>query len=362
MNNAKIIIISQPIRSGKTTALMNRINLITDTDGILSPDVNGVRKILLIGKKNLIHFETLKPEDTTVIGRFNFLNKAFDISNDYLINIQPKENSEIIIDEIGKLELIEKGFFKSLTHHLQLIRQPNSNHRLVLIVRDTLLKEVMSKFNIQDAKVITADHSDFNNKTLKPVILSGLVLCGGKSSRMGADKAFLKYHQQEQYKFIAQHFINLKIPVLISCNDLQQKKISNEYAFLKDDVEFKNNGPISGLLTAFRNKPDDSIILVGCDYPLIQQHHIETLASLSQYGFDAICYVRQSNHTINEPLITFYNNTCKEKLFHSFASGNTYIKTLLDELNTLKIIVEDESFLKSFDTPEDFRSFQKKNS
>jgi hypothetical protein len=35
---------------------------------------------------------------------------------------------------------------------------------------------------------------------------------------------------------------------------------------------------------------------------------------------------------------------------------------LLDELNTLKIIVEDESFLKSFDTPEDFRSFQKINS
>lgn len=358
MNNRNIIIISQPIRSGKTTALMNRINVVKGIDGILSPDVNGLRKLLLIGNRNLIDFETIHQIDTTSIGRFHFSNKAFEIANDYLINIQPLSHSEIIIDEIGKLELHEQGFHKALIYHLQLIRKSDSQHKLVLVVRDSLLEDVKNKFDINDALVISIADLNANALITKISSLTGLVLCGGQSTRMRTDKAFLNYHQIEQYKYIAQYFINVNIPVLISCNESQQKNISNDYVSLIDDEAYKNNGPISGLLTAFKKKPDDSFILVGCDYPLIKQHHIDMLVSLSGYGFDAVCFVRQSNTSLYEPLITFYTNSFKEKLLASFQLGNSSIKRLLDEANTLKIITEDEQFLKSFDTPEDFQSFQ----
>jgi molybdopterin-guanine dinucleotide biosynthesis protein A len=193
----------------------------------------------------------------------------------------------------------------------------------------------------------------------KPVGITGIVLCGGESSRMGSDKAFLQYHKTEQYRHIAKIFSDMNIPVMISCNEQQVKKIQKEYVTLTDDDAFKNQGPISGLLTAFKNNPNDSFILIGCDYPLVNQHHIEKLVSLSQHGYDAICYVRKSNLTINEPLITFYNNSFKEKLFTSFNAGNTSIKKILDQVNAFKIIVEDDLFLKSFDTPEDFHSFHK---
>lgn len=192
-----------------------------------------------------------------------------------------------------------------------------------------------------------------------PFGITGIVLCGGESSRMGSDKAFLQYHNTEQYRHIANFFSDKNIPVIISCNEQQAKKIEKEYTTLIDDELYKNNGPISGLLTAFKNNPDESFILVGCDYPLVNQDHIKKLVSLSQHGYDAICYVRKSNLTINEPLITFYNNSFKEKLFTSFNSGNTSLKKVLDEVNTFKIIVEDDLFLKSFDTPEDFHSFHK---
>jgi hypothetical protein len=54
------------------------------------------------------------------------------------------------------------------------------------------------------------------------------------------------------------------------------------------------------------------------------------LVSLSAYGFDAVCYVRQSNTSLHEPLITFYGNTFKEKLFASFQMGNSSIKRVLE--------------------------------
>ena len=358
MINSNIIIISQPIRSGKTTALMNRINVVKGVDGILSPDVNGLRKLFFIGNRSLIDFETLHQHNSTTIGRFHFSKKAFEMANGYLINIQPAAHTEIIIDEIGKLELNEQGFYNALIHHLTLVRHAQSNHRLVLIVRDSLLEAVTSKFAIEDALVITIEDLNNNEIVANNISLKGLVLCGGKSSRMRTDKAFLQYHQTEQYKYFAQLFLNANLPVLISCNESQQKNISKDYVTLIDEDEYKNNGPISGLLTAFKNNPSDSFILVGCDYPLIHQHHIDTLVSLSGYGFDAVCYVRQSNITLHEPLITFYSNAFKEKLFASFQMGNSSIKRVLDEVNTLKIITEDEHFLKSFDTPEDFHSFQ----
>ena len=358
MNNNNIIIISQPIRSGKTTALMSRINVVKGVDGILSPDVNGLRKLLFIGKRNLIDFETLHQHDSISIGRFHFSNKAFEIANDYLINIQPQSHSEIIIDEIGKLELNETGFYSSLVHHLTMVRKDQSNHRLVLVVRNSLLQEVMMKFGIENAQVITIADLNENEISAKEISLKGIVLCGGNSARMATDKAFLHYHQKEQYKYITSLFTNLNIPVLISCNESQQEKISNDYVALIDDEEYKNNGPISGLLTAFKNNPNDSFILVGCDYPLLKQQHIDTLVSLSGYGFDAVCYVRQSNTSVYEPLITFYSNAFKEKLLASFQQGNSSIKRILGEVNTLKIIIEDEDFLKSFDTPQDFHSFQ----
>jgi molybdopterin-guanine dinucleotide biosynthesis protein A len=312
----------------------------------------------LIGNKTLIDFETTNQQNTISVGKFHFSNKAFETANEYLVNINPKPNTEIIIDEIGKLELNEQGLHKALTHHLHLIRKSDSQHKLVLVVRDSLLEAVKTKFDINDALVISI--ADFNAHEIitKKSTLTGLVLCGGNSSRMGIDKAFLQYHHTAQYKYIAQHFININIPALISCNESQQKNISNDYVSLIDDEEYKNNGPISGLLTAFKNNPEHSFILVGCDYPLIKQHYIETLISLSHYSFDAACFVRLSNISLNEPLITFYNNSFHEKLLTSFHSGNTSIKRVLDNANTLKIITEDEGFLKSFDTPQDFHSFQ----
>jgi len=200
-------------------------------------------------------------------------------------------------------------------------------------------------------------------KTLSPTEnIYGVVLCGGNSSRMGTDKAFLQYHSSEQYKQVARLFTSLNLPAIISCNDEQQKKISNEFVCLPDDTAFKNNGPVSGLLTAFSKYPESSFVLIGCDYPLIDQQHIEMLISLSSYGYDAICFSRKTLQSINEPLLAFYHQRFKEKLFSSFHKGNTSIKRMLDEVNTLKIMVEEDSFLKSFDTPKDFHSYSTQGS
>lgn len=355
--SSNIIILSQPVQSGKTTALMKRMHAVDNCDGVLTPDVAGLRKLLLIKQRTLIDFENTIAEDAVSIGRFHFSNDAFQKAHDYLLSIEPRKDSEIIIDEIGKLELEGKGFHKALLHHLDLVRDSSSSHRLILVVRDSLLEEVKMKFNMQDAYVISTEDLTENKFMMEELPVNGIVLCGGQSARMGRDKAFIRYRQSEQFRYLAGLFSELHIPVLISCNENQQELFPEEFETITDDEAFKDNGPVSGLLTAHTYKPGHSFILLGCDYPLIEKKQVAMLQSLSRYGYEAVCFVKQSDGPVNEPLLTYYSHSFLENLLVSFQNGNRSIKKLLDISNALKIITTPDDFLKSFDTPEDFNSF-----
>lgn len=54
-----------------------------------------------------------------------------------------------ILDEVGKFELDEKGWFDALTFLLKHSEKP-----MIIVVRDSFLKEVLKKFSFQPEKVI----------------------------------------------------------------------------------------------------------------------------------------------------------------------------------------------------------------
>jgi len=314
----------------------------------------------MIQSRRLIDFEKQPDENTMSVGRFHFSESVFQTAIDYLNNIRPASGADIIIDEIGKLELRGEGFHQALLHQLELVRRPESSHRLILVVRDSLLDQVMSAYSIQEASILTIKEFLPEFELKRNIPLSGIILCGGESARMGTDKSFLRYHSTEQYRHLAQLFSSLEIPVLISCNEQQKNKFEQGYELIVDDREFGFNGPITGLLSVHKKYPGHSFILVGCDYPLLEKEHIQILTSMTDFGFDAVCFVGSSPFSVNEPLVTYYSNAFLKKLHDFFLSGNTSIKKLLDVSNTLQIIMEKETFLRSFDTPEDFHSFHQK--
>ena len=79
----------------------------------------------------------------------------------------------------------------------------------------------------------------------------GLVICGGKSSRMGMDKSMLNYHGKPQCYHMYEMLSLVCEKVFISCNEEQANKIIDGYQALIDLPCYSNTGPIAGLLTAF---------------------------------------------------------------------------------------------------------------
>ena len=146
-----IYILTGDIRTGKTTALLNWINNRKDVDGLLCPDdENGKRYFLNIKTKEHFNLEVHQDYDMEIveIGPFQFSKAAFDKANNFLMSSTSEmENRYLIVDELGKLELKNKGLHlaaEQLIPHYML----NVKYDLILVVRESLLDEIIRHYSI----------------------------------------------------------------------------------------------------------------------------------------------------------------------------------------------------------------------
>lgn len=149
----KIILFSRPVHSGKTTELMQWCKQHKNVDGILMPDINGLRFMQRVATGETWQAQQENSDTTSEaalkIGRFSFYKKAFDKSNKILITASPSIDI-VVIDEIGNLELKREGFYSSLKTilHYQAVKS------LILVVRDSLVKEVTNSFDMTNFQLI----------------------------------------------------------------------------------------------------------------------------------------------------------------------------------------------------------------
>lgn len=159
-----IYILTGHIRTGKTTALLNWSKNRSDVDGVLCPDdENGKRYFLKIISQEKIPLEVednsqAEQSEIIQVGHFKFLKSAFESANDYLISSGKKRISNyIIIDELGKLELQNEGLHASAEKLVKTF-ETNETHHLVLVVRSSLLDEIIQKYQISNYELIEKDN------------------------------------------------------------------------------------------------------------------------------------------------------------------------------------------------------------
>lgn len=142
----KILFLSGPVESGKTTYLQ-RFIINSNCDGIISPIINGSRYLQRIksGEKKL-----LDSTDGTGfrIGKHTFDEKTFSWARDQLLQILNSDIDYIIIDEIGHLEISGHGFEPILSYIFEKFNT-SDNLQLAVVVRDSLVDEVISHYELK---------------------------------------------------------------------------------------------------------------------------------------------------------------------------------------------------------------------
>ena len=150
----KIFIFSRPIRTGKTTELMEWVAGKSNVAGFLTPDVNEARMLYDIEKKTSYKMQLNEADDeeSISVGRFLFSKKAFNAAKSILANAAV---DWLIIDEAGKLEIEQHlGLEPELSNIIDSFRKSIRSGNLILVIRDTLVEKAVKKYDLEDARII----------------------------------------------------------------------------------------------------------------------------------------------------------------------------------------------------------------
>lgn len=97
--------------------------------------------------------------------------------------------------------------------------------------------------------------------------LYGLVLSGGKSTRMGKDKGLITYHGKPQREYIYDLLGEVCEETFLSIRQNQLGEVPENYEVILDEDEFK--GPFNGILSAHKKFPKVAWLVLACDLPLM---------------------------------------------------------------------------------------------
>jgi cyclic pyranopterin phosphate synthase len=188
-------------------------------------------------------------------------------------------------------------------------------------------------------------------KTLLDRPTFGLVLTGGKSSRMGEAKALIDYRGKAHAGYMADTLKNYCDGVFLSAKKDQWKGTELEsYPTIEDDLE--NPGPIGGILSAFKKYPQANWMIVACDLIHFNHNVIEKL--LASYDPDAVATAYKNKEgDFPEALCALYTPLAQRVFLDAFASD---VRCPVKVLKTSKIhLIEQEEGinLANINTPEE---------
>jgi molybdopterin-guanine dinucleotide biosynthesis protein A len=141
--------------------------------------------------------------------------------------------------------------------------------------------------------------------------ITGIILCGGKSSRMQKNKALLKLSDKTVIEIVTEKLKSIFNEVLISAND------SKQYDFLNLPVVydiFIGKGPLAGIHSALKYSSTKNNFIISCDMPLISVKLIKYLINLNS---EKSILLPKSNRRIQQ-LCGIYSKSVIEEIENIF--------------------------------------------
>lgn len=165
-------------------------------------------------------------------------------------------------------------------------------------------------------------------------VLKGIVLAGGRSTRMGRSKANICWHGKEQQYYLADLMSGFCDEVFISCRQDQQLDILPDYNVLPD--LYPTSGSLEAILTAFKKYPNHGWMVMACDVPLLDQPTLNYLVGQRDY-FKIATVFENAADGLPEPLTAIWEAKSYDLFRLNHQHQNLSLRKLLIR-NEAKII------------------------
>ncbi|MCX7771034.1 MAG: molybdenum cofactor guanylyltransferase [Proteobacteria bacterium] len=181
------------------------------------------------------------------------------------------------------------------------------------------------------------------------------ILAGGKSQRMGRDKANLEWSGTTFLESIYSSLKTIFKEVFI----IVKKKEDDDSRYLEDLLDIYS--PLTGIYTALKHTDKEFVFIKACDNPLVSE---KLIFEMYKFARDYDVVVPKAPDGLH-PLYAFYSKRILPEI-EKFLSQNSFKIINLYESLKVKYIVERE--IKKFDkkmvtlrninTPDDYNNFK----
>lgn len=179
--------------------------------------------------------------------------------------------------------------------------------------------------------------------------ITGIILSGGNSIRMGSDKGLLNYNN----KSFIDHIKNAMLPLVNDVMLISNHKAHQVFHLKRHEDLIPGAGPLAGLYTGLYYSKTEYNLVLSCDVPLITTPILKKLVDNID-GSDIVMF--QTDDRIN-PLVALYRRSSKSILSELLQKGERRVQTAIRHLKVKTILLgeTDWKFLANVNTKEELK-------
>ncbi|WP_077405817.1 NTP transferase domain-containing protein [Cellulophaga omnivescoria] len=188
--------------------------------------------------------------------------------------------------------------------------------------------------------------------------LYGLVLAGGKSTRMGTDKGAITYHNIPQRDYLYNLLNQVCDATFYSIRENQKQEFADQERVIVDENKFK--GPYNGLLSAYNTNSNVAWLILACDLPLIDLTALQQLIKERDYTKLATAFATNESK-LPEPLCAIWEPEALKisKAYLNAGNGSCPRKFLIN--SDIKLVYpEQDTVLLNANSKEEYKVALKK--
>ena len=181
-----------------------------------------------------------------------------------------------------------------------------------------------------------------------------VIFAGGRSSRMGKDKALLPFGgygtlAEYQYKRMLKLFGEVYISAKNNKFDFDATIIADIYT---------HSSPLVALVSSLRYTEASEIFVLSVDMPFVDERLIARLYREYERGSDIEVVVAKSSQGI-EPLCGIYSSNITDRALHAIQKGNHKLKDLLAICDTHEVSCDRDEMFVNLNTPNEYDRYTK---
>jgi molybdopterin-guanine dinucleotide biosynthesis protein A len=187
------------------------------------------------------------------------------------------------------------------------------------------------------------------------------VLAGGKSTRMGADKAFVEY----EGRTLLARALEVARSVTPHVSIVGSREKFAVFAPVVED-QFCDTGPLGGIHAALRSSESELNLMLAVDMPFVSWALLQYLISQASSSPNAVVTIANSDGR-RQPLCAIYRREFAAAAEDALRSGNNRIDRLFDLVPTRSITTEElatagfsAGIFRNLNTPEELKAATRK--